>query len=65
MAEGLERAQLHLLFNQVTPRIVGIFLIAPVLDAVVFDLVKYLKYQLYSRLVTCELKQDLIKISVQ
>ena len=40
VAERLEFAQPYSLFNQVSPRIVGIFLIAPALDAVVFDLIE-------------------------
>jgi len=40
VAECLQLAQPYPLFNQIAPRIVGIFLIAPALDAVVFDLVE-------------------------
>ncbi len=38
--ESLQFAQADPPFNQVAPRIVGIFLIAPALDAVVFDLIE-------------------------
>jgi hypothetical protein len=40
IAEGLQRAQPHPFFNQVAPRAIGVILIAPALDAVIFGLSK-------------------------
>ena len=40
IGERLQRAQPYPLFNQIAPRVVGIFLITPALDAVVFDLIE-------------------------
>jgi hypothetical protein len=40
VTKGLQLAQPYPLFNQIAPRVVGIFLIAPLLNAVVFNLIK-------------------------
>jgi hypothetical protein len=41
----LQLIQPYSLFNQVASRVIGIFLIAPLLDAVVFDLIELLSVE--------------------
>ena len=53
----LQLAQPYLLLNQIAPRVVGIFLIAPLFDSVVFHLIKLagVEVQAVGRSVVAEL----------